>query len=175
MKNTESERHAWYYNWMLTDRETAAEVRIFDLGNHFQPLYQVVRNRLRNERTQLAWKQSIAEVITASVALLISGVSLAWMLWKAVLGNLTLGDLTLFYQAFQRGQGLMRTLFENLGEVYSNSLFLNDLFAFLALEPKVTDPAQPVATPGTLKEGIRLSIFIPIIREASGLPYPIST
>jgi len=155
LKNTESERHAWYYNWILTDRETAAEIRIFDLGNHFQSLYQLVRNRLRNERTQLAWKQSIAEVITATVALLISGGSLAWMLWKAVLGNLTLGDLTLFYQAFQRGQGLMRTLFENLGEIYSNSLFLNDLFAFLALEPKVTDPAQPIAVPGTLKEGIR--------------------
>ncbi|HSJ89109.1 MAG TPA: ABC transporter ATP-binding protein [Anaerolineales bacterium] len=155
LKNTENERRAWYYNWALTDRETAAEIRIFGLGNHFQSLYQLVRSKLRNERRQLAWNQSIAEVLTATIALLITGLALGYMLWKAVLGSLTLGDLALFYQAFQRGQRLMGTLFENLGEIYSNSLFLNDLFEFLALEPKVNDPAQPVAVPAQLKEGIR--------------------
>jgi ATP-binding cassette subfamily B protein len=49
----------------------------------------------------------------------------------------------------------MGTLFENLGEIYSNSLFLSDLFEFLALEPKVTDPIQPVPIPVAVKEGIR--------------------
>jgi len=155
LKNTENERRAWYYNWALTDRETAAEIRIFGLGDHFQSLYQLVRSKLRNERRQLAWNQSIAEVLTATIALLITGLALGYMLWKAVLGSLTLGDLALFYQAFQRGQRLMGTLFENLGEIYSNSLFLNDLFEFLALEPKVNDPAQPVAVPARLTEGIR--------------------
>ena len=155
LRNTENERRTWYYNRLLTDRETAAEVRIFDLGNHFQALYQVLRTRLRKERTQLAWNQSLAEIVTAMIALLITGVALAWMLWKAVLGNLTLGDLALFYQAFQRGQGLMRSLFENLGEIYSNSLFLNDLFEFLALEPQVQDAAETVAVPTPLNDGIR--------------------
>jgi ATP-binding cassette subfamily B protein len=77
------------------------------------------------------------------------------MLWKAVLGSLTLGDLALFYQAFQRGQGLMRSLFENVGEIYSNSLFLKDLFEFLALEPHVKDAARTVAIPTPLRDGIR--------------------
>jgi ATP-binding cassette, subfamily B, bacterial len=155
LQNTQNERRAWYYNRLLTDRETAAEVRIFNLGNHFQALYQVLRARLRKERTQLAWDQSLAEIVTAMIALLISGFALAWMLWKAVLGSLTLGDLALFYQAFQRGQGLMRTLFENLGEIYSNSIFLNDLFEFLALEPQVKDAAETVGVPAPLKDGIR--------------------
>ena len=155
LKNTQNERRAWYYNWVLTDRETAAELRIFDLGNYFQSLYQAVRNKLRNERKQLAWNQSVAEIVTATIALLITGIALAWMLWKAVLGSLTLGDLALFYQAFQRGQRLMSTLFENLGEIYSNSLFLNDLFEFLALESKVMDPGKPASIPETLKDGIR--------------------
>jgi len=155
LRNTESERRAWYYNWLLTDRATAAEVRIFDLGNLFQSLYQVLRTRLRNERAQLAWNQSLAEIITGMIALVITGFALAWMLWRAVLGSLTLGDLALFYQAFQRGQGLMRTLFENLGEIYSNSLFLNDLFTFLALEPQVRDATETVAVPTSLNDGIR--------------------
>jgi ATP-binding cassette subfamily B protein len=154
LRNTESERRTWYYNWLLTDRETAAELRIFDLGNHFQSLYQFLRGKLRNERIQLAWNQNLAELAAVLLALAITGVSLAWMLWKAIQGSLTLGDLALFYQAFQRGQVLMSTLFENLGDIYSDSLFLSDLFEFLALEPQVADPAQPAPLPATLKEGI---------------------
>jgi ATP-binding cassette subfamily B protein len=48
----------------------------------------------------------------------------------------------------------MGTLFENLGEIYSDSLFLSDLFEFLALKPQVTDPLQPTSFPVTLQEGI---------------------
>jgi len=86
--------------------------------------------------------------------LLITGLTLAWLLWRAMQGGLTLGDLVLFYQAFQRGQGLMGTLFENLGEIYSDSLFLSDLFEFLALKPQVTDPMNPAPIPASLKDGI---------------------
>jgi ATP-binding cassette subfamily B protein len=154
LKNTESMRRTWYYSWLLTDREAAAELRIFDLGHHFQSLYQLLRSKLRNERVKLAWDQGLAEVTAATTALLITGLSLAWMLWKAMQGSLTLGDLALFYQAFQKGQRLMSTLFENLGEIFSNSLFLSDLFEFLALEPKVTDPMQPASIPAILKEGV---------------------
>jgi ATP-binding cassette subfamily B protein len=155
LKNTESERRTWYYNWLLTDRENAAELRIFDLGNHFQSLYQLLRGKLRNERIKLAWNQNLAELAAVVLALAITGLSLAWTLWKAIQGNLTLGDLALFYQAFQRGQVLMGTLFENLGDIYSDSLFLSDLFEFLALKPRVADPRQPAPVPATLKEGIR--------------------
>jgi ATP-binding cassette subfamily B protein len=155
LKNTENERRVWYYNRLLTDRETAAEVRNFNLGKHFQSLYQVLRARLRRERTKLVWDQSLAEIATAMIALLITGFALVWMLWKAVHGSLTLGDLALFYQAFQRGQGLMRSLFENVGEIYSNSIFLKDLFEFLALEPQVKDADRTVAIPSLLKDGIR--------------------
>ncbi len=154
LNNTERERRAWYYSWLLTDREAAAELRIFDLGHHFQSLFQAVRRKLRQERVKLAWDQSLAEVAAATAALVITGLTLAWMLWRAILGSLTLGDLALFYQAFQHGQRLMATLFENLSEIYSNSLFLSDLFEFLALEPQVTDPAEPVPVPTGLQAGL---------------------
>jgi ATP-binding cassette subfamily B protein len=68
---------------------------------------------------------------------------------------MTLGDLALVYQAFNQGQRMMRAVLENVGEVYTSSLFLDDFFEFLALEPRVKDPAQPASAPSTLKKGIR--------------------
>jgi len=78
--------------------------------------------------------------------LVVAGVML-WMVWQAIQGYANLGDLAMFYAAFSQGQGLMRSLLEGLGGIYGNSLFLGDLFEFLALEPQVVDPAQPVSVP----------------------------
>jgi ATP-binding cassette subfamily B protein len=154
LKNTEAERRTWYYNWLLTEREVAAEVRIFSLGNHFHSLFQSLRRRLRNERVQLAREQNTAELAAAAIALLTTGLALGWMLWKVVQGAFTLGDLALFYQAFHQGQSRMSALLEDLGEIYNNSLFLSDLFAFLSLEPQVAEPAQPTPVPAVLQQGI---------------------
>lgn len=154
IKNTEAERRTWYHNWLLTDSEVAAEVRIFSLGNHFHSLFQSLRGRLRKERVQLAWEQNIAELGAATIALLTIGLALGWMLWKVVQGAFTLGDLALFYQAFHQGQSRMGALLEDLGQIYNNSLYLSDLFAFLALEPQVAEPVQPTPIPAVLQQGI---------------------
>ena len=58
---------------------------------------------------------------------------------------MTLGDLALFYQALSQGQSGMRSLVDSLGQLFVNMLFLGDLFDFLALEPQVVDPAEPVS------------------------------
>jgi ATP-binding cassette, subfamily B, bacterial len=81
--------------------------------------------------------------------------TLAWMVWQTIEGKYTLGDLALIYAAFSQGQGLMRTLLENVGQIYSNLLFLGNLFEFLALEPQVIDPPEPAPLAQPLQEGIR--------------------
>jgi ATP-binding cassette subfamily B protein len=49
----------------------------------------------------------------------------------------------------------MRSLLDGVGQVYTNALFLGNLFDFLALRPGVTDPPRPVAAPRILQTGIR--------------------
>lgn len=155
LRTTADERRSWYYDWLLTANESAAELRLFGLGEYARSVYQGLRARLRNERIGLAKDQSIAQLEAGVWALVISGAALAWMLWKTVAGLLTLGDLALFYQAFQQGLRLMRTLLENFGQLYGNSLFLSNLFEFLALEPQLTDPAAPVALGNSFAAEIR--------------------
>lgn len=156
LRTTVDDRRTWYYDWVLTAAEAAAELRLFGLANHFQSAYQSLRQKLRRERLQLARRQSLAELGASIIALLITGVALAWMVWKAMKGLVTLGDLALIYAAFNQGQRLMRTLLESVGQLYANSLFLGNLFEFLALEPIVVEPApEQAATPRELREGIR--------------------
>jgi len=155
LKTTQDERRSWYWDWLLTSPETAAEVRIFSLGDHFRAAYQEVRRRLRAERLTVARDSALYEIAARSLALLITGATMAWMVWRALLGFLTLGDLALFYQAFNQGKQMMGSLLESVGQIYSNSLFLENLFEFFGLEPEIKGPDHPAPAPPALKEGIR--------------------
>jgi ATP-binding cassette subfamily B protein len=48
----------------------------------------------------------------------------------------------------------MRSLLSNVGQIYTNSLFLGNLFEFLRLTPQVVDPPKPLPAPSALQEGI---------------------
>ena len=109
-RTTADDRRAWYYDWIMTTAEAAAELRLFGLGKYFQTNYNSLRQRLRGERLELTRKQGFAELGASVIALGIAGAALGWMVWKALQGLVTLGELALIYAAFNQGQGLMRTL-----------------------------------------------------------------
>ena len=149
VKTTPDVRRSWYYDWLLTHREAASEIRLFDLGGHFSGLFQSIRARLRGERLAIAKTEAAAEMIAGSLALIVMGAAFAWMVIRTLRGAATLGGLAMFFQAFSQGQKLMRSLLETLGEAVSNTLFMENLFEFLAIEPEVTDPATPTPPPET--------------------------
>ena len=153
-RTTESERRGFYYDWVMTAGETAAELRLFNLGGYFRSAYQTLRAWLRRGHLQLHKAQALAEFAAGVIALLISASCLAWMGWQAMQGQATLGDLALFYQAFSLGQRLVRTLLGNVGQIYYNLLFLGNLFEFLDLKSEVLDPPRPRAAPSLDGNGL---------------------
>jgi ATP-binding cassette subfamily B protein len=58
IRTTEDERRSWYYDWLLTAGEAAAELRLFGLGERFQGAYRSLRRRLRQQQLQLAWHRA---------------------------------------------------------------------------------------------------------------------
>ncbi len=155
-QTTTDRRRTRYYDWLLTLRETVAELRLFALSAHFQTAFQRLRQRLRTERVQLAHQQAMAELAAGAVGFATTGLMMTWMLWRAAQGHITLGDVVLLYQAFSHGQRLMRTILTSVGQIYGNILFLENLFAFLALEPQIVEPTRPLPAP-TVLEGVALS------------------
>jgi ATP-binding cassette, subfamily B, bacterial len=138
LRTTTDDRRSWYYDWIMTTADAAAEIRLFGLGKYFQSHHKELRKRLRGERLSLTRRQSLAELAASLIALLIVGAAMLLMMWRALLGRVTLGELALVYAAFNQGQGLMRTLLENAGQLYGNSLFLGNLFDFLSLPAERT-------------------------------------
>lgn len=154
-RTTTDRRWLMYYDYLLTNSSTAAEVRLFDFANHFQSAYQILRRRLVKEQFHLLKLQTLGRFIAAIIALIITGGALAWMGRQVLLGILTLGDLALFFQVFNQGQGIIKELLSNIGKIYRNSLFIGNLFEFLQIQPTIVDPENPVAVPTKPQKEIR--------------------
>jgi len=156
LASTERERRTWYLDWLLTDRETAAELRVLGLGAPFRTALRAVRARLHDEHVALVRDHGVAQLAASGAGLVVTGAALWWLVGRAgAAGAVSLGQLTTAFLAFVQGQRLLGTLLGSLGEVYENSLTLADLFEFLDLPREPEGPADAPAVPDPLRDGIR--------------------
>lgn len=153
---TKKFRLAHYFSNSLTDRESAAEVRLFALGNYFRTRYKKIRHSLREEQINLSRKQGIAEFVAAFSALIAMGITIAWTAASIVRNGGTLGDLAFIYQAFNQGQKLMQAVLANIKQLYISLLFIENLFSFLELKAILPEPETPAEKPVTLKKSLSL-------------------
>lgn len=154
MRNTINERRINYYDMMLTQRESAAEIHLFNLGRHFQEAFKKLRAEIRAGRLALVKDKLKTEMkaglITWSGAL----IGMGYMLFLATRKLVTIGDLVLCYQAFQRGQGLLQSILESTAQIYRSMLYIDNLFRFLELEPQIISALNPRLFPSSIKEGV---------------------
>jgi len=155
VRNTPLERRVWYFDWLLTTGESAPEIRLFALGDHLKRVYQGLRSQIRGEHLVLVRSEGFAQLLAGVSALVVTGIAAVVMVSRTLTGQMSVGDLALFYQAFQNGLNLARVLLDNLGQLYQNLLFLGNLFEFLALEPRVVSPPEPVTVPESVRSGVR--------------------
>ncbi len=153
-QRTSSERQSWYMQWLLTGEEHAKEIRLFNLGELFIRRYRDLRTTLRNERMRLVKHRSRNELITQTMSTLATFGALAFIAYQTIHGALTLGDLVMYYQAFQRGQTYLSSILGGLAGLYEDSLFLTNLYEFLDLQPRVVKPSAPHPISFPLQQGI---------------------
>lgn len=153
---TSGERKALYLHWLLTSDSHAKEIRVFSLGKLLMDRYRELRNRLRDERLNIAQQRSLADFlaqVTAAVALF---ASLAAIAHQAYLEAITLGALVMYFGAFQQGQSYMQSSLAALAALYEDNLFLTDLYDFLDLQPKVKEPVHPRQFPHPISGAVVL-------------------
>ena len=166
---SEKVMHAWvrssapdrrwlsYLESVVTSGQTAAEVRIFNLGDHFRERYAALSSRLRRERMHHAGKRYRGKLFAGLLALGTAGLGVGWIALAVVQKTATLGDLAVFYQIFTRGQAIMQSLLGGANQAFSSGLYLENLYEFLDLAPRTKPPSNPVPFPSPIKKGIRFS------------------
>jgi ATP-binding cassette, subfamily B, bacterial len=151
---TQSKRLADYFGDVLTEQEYAKEVRLFNLGDHLVKQYMDIRDRFNEESRTLAGKQVRAKLGIGILASSGFYGAYSMVLYQAVRGAITIGDLTMYAGAFQQAQGALQGILANIALIYEYNLYVSQYFEFLGLQPQVVDRLSPHAFPVPIQTGL---------------------
>lgn len=155
-EKTASERLSGYFNQVITTAASAKEVRAFGFGPLMIRRFRELRSRIRASLQRLSAQGYRRQFITESAATLAGYGALAFVAHAAARKSITLGEMVMYFGAFQVAVGSLRPTLSALAELYENNLFLSTLYEFLAVQKQVPEPVQPREMPHPWRSGLRV-------------------
>lgn len=162
-KTTRREREHDYMVTIASSPSFAKDVRAFDLGKHVVDRARAASNDRLEQKRRLYRDANKADLLGSFAA---SGILVgAYFLIadQATRGTLSVGDVAAIFGAFTSLTAHLGATLQALITVDQHAQFLDDYFAFLAIEPKVRAPESPRPVPAPLD---RVSL------EGVGFHYP---
>jgi ATP-binding cassette, subfamily B, bacterial len=150
------QRRLHYLSFLLTTDTPVKELRIFGLHGTLLGRYQEIFTRFYKENRSLNIRRTTSQFALGALGTVLAGFTYAYVVIQTIAGRLTIGQLTLYYQAFQQSQTQVGNLLSGIANAYENSLFLINLFEFLSYEPQLKVPPNPVPVPSPIRQGILL-------------------
>ena len=144
--------------------ETAKEVKIFGLNSFLIERYRTLSkafyeaNRMLAKR-RAAWGGFLTAVGTAGYY-----AAYAFIAWKTLRGDFTIGDLTFLSGSFRRLRNLLEGLLSGFSQVAGQAMYLDDLFSFFDIEPEIVSPSNPRPFPTPVRDGFEF--------QDAGFRYP---
>ena len=146
-------REQQYLENLIAREDFAMEVKLYQLGETLLNRYRNTFNRLYVEDRDLTVRRSTWSYVLGLVSTATFYATYVWIVWEAIAGRISLGDLTMYLVVFRQGQSTFSSILTSVGGMYEDSLYLSNLYEFL--EQEISVPlgyAQRGTLPG---DGIR--------------------
>lgn len=144
--------------------ESAKEVKIFNLHPFLIERYRTLATKFYLANRSLARRRAAWGTLLAALGTLGYYAAYAYIAWRTVRGDFSIGDLTFLAGSFQRLRQLLEGLLVGFSQVASQALYLDDLFSFFAIKPEIHSPANPLPVPRPIRQGF--------VFEDVGFRYP---
>jgi ATP-binding cassette subfamily B protein len=150
---TPERRELDYLRYLGVSNESAKEVKIFGLGNYLADRSRVLFERFYLENKKLAIKRATEGALLNLAPTGAYYIAYALILRKALVGGLSIGDLTLMTGAFSRARSIMESLVSGLAGISEQSLFIKDLFDFFETESLIVSKPDALPVPHPIRRG----------------------
>jgi ATP-binding cassette subfamily B protein len=140
-------RRAAYLEELLQRDLHAKEVRLYDLAPSLLEQVQAHLGNVLAARLAVVRRKALRFASADALSVLVQHAALAFVVVQAALGRASLGDLTLLIAALAGVRSGLTQGLASLGDLLENSLFFQDLTAFLAVRPSLVAPTRPQPVP----------------------------
>ena len=150
---TPERRQLEYVRQMGASVETAKEVKIFNLHRFLVARYRELADGFFLANRALARRRAAWGTVLAALGTLGYYVAYAYIAWRTVRGDFTIGDLTFLAGSFRRLRQLLEGLLVGFSQVAGQALFLDDLFSFFEIEPEIVSKPDALPIPRPIARG----------------------
>jgi ATP-binding cassette subfamily B protein len=144
--------------------ETAKEVKIFGLNPFLIERYRELAESFFQANRKLAIRRAGWGTALSAIGTIAYYVAYAYIVYRTVHGEFSIGDLTFLAGSFRRLHQMMEGLLMGFTQVAGQALYLEDLFSFFEIKPEITSPPDPRPFPQPIGEGF--------VFEDVGFRYP---
>jgi ATP-binding cassette subfamily B protein len=153
-----------YVRQVAAGAETAKEVKIFGLHRFLIERYRELAVSFFRANRRIAVRRALWGSILTAVSTIAYYFAYAYIVWRTLAGQFTLGELTFLAGSFLRLRTLLEQLLTGFSNVAGQALYLDDLFSFFEIEPEIVSPESPRPFPNPIREGFTF--------EEVGFRYP---
>jgi len=161
---TPERRQLDYLRQLGASVETAKEVKIYNLHRFLVERYRRLSAALFQANRALARRRAFWGTLLAALGTLGYYTAYAYIAWRTVRGDFSIGDLTFLAGSFLRLRQLLEGLLIGFSQVASQALYLDDLFSFFQIQPEIHSREGAVRVPQPIREGF--------VFENVGFRYP---
>ncbi|MEO8187171.1 MAG: ABC transporter ATP-binding protein [Burkholderiaceae bacterium] len=133
--------------------ETAKEVKIFGLNKFLIERYRTLAERFFEANRRIAMRRAGWGSVLTAIGTLAYYVAYAYIVWRTLHGDFSIGDLTFLAGSFRRLRNLLENLLIGFSQVAGQALYLDDLFSFFEIEPEIVPPPNPRPFPVPIRQG----------------------
>ncbi|MBN2627395.1 MAG: ABC transporter ATP-binding protein [Spirochaetales bacterium] len=148
---TEKERKSGYFQFLMMERHCAKEVRLFNLTGELFGQFTTLRQELREIRNSLDKRNTLVSSFSSAFMVFLVFAAYVWVAKDVMAGAVSVGAFVMFYQAFQRGQGFLRSFLGGVTGLYGHNLFLRNLYQFLDYETTITGSDDSLVSAGPVR------------------------
>jgi ATP-binding cassette, subfamily B, bacterial len=167
---TPERRQLDYLRYIAASDISAKELKLFGLSDFLVGRYDRLSREFYEANKALAVRRSLVSSLLAAVGTLGYYGAYAAIIYLTVTGYrspaglFTIGVLTFLAGSFRSSRDLIQRVLLSLSQIFEQSLYLDDLFTFLAIEPRIRPVEGARLVPTPIREGFRF--------ERVGFRYP---
>ena len=150
---TPERRQLEYLRQMGASVETAKEVKIFNLNRFFIERFRTLSDKFYQANRRLAGRRAAWGTVLAALGTLGYYVAYAYIAWRTVRGDFSIGDLTFLAGSFRRLRQLLESLLTGFSQVAGQALYLDDLYSFFEIEPEIRSKPGALPVPAPIRRG----------------------
>jgi len=167
---TPERRQLDYLRYIGASDVSAKELKLFGLSDFLVGRYDRLSQEFYEANKHLAIRRSFVSTLLAAVGTLGYYGAYAVIIYLTVIGHrgpaglFTIGVLTFLAGSFRQSRDLTQRVLLSLSQVFEQSLYLDDLFSFLAIEPRIRPKPGAPQVPNPIRQGF--------VFEGVGFRYP---